>query len=337
MSDLEGRTTAATGTSRVTEVVAEPAGRDARFTRRRLIHDAVFGLAAGSALSTLGCRSGPTPTPVPDFTMAFLTDPHVFAEKGSATGLERAASHAMAQPRPPEAILAGGDLAFDILRSDKAGADAQYDLYDEAVKSVVVPIYPTVGNHDCLGVYEDSGVAPTDPLFGKKYFNQRFGLERSYYSFDHESWHFVVLDTIGIEERGYKGWVDEEQIAWLADDLASSNRPTVVVGHIPLFSNYIEWVRGTGEGIPSGVAVVNSHQVAEVLVGHPVQLVLAGHLHINEVFRYKGIEFATVGAVSGNWWDGPRDGFEEGYALLEFQDDQVTWRYVDYGWEAESA
>ena len=44
--------------------------------------------------------------------------------------------------------------------------------------------------------------------------------------------------------------------------------------------------------------------------------------------------FANVGAVSGNWWNGLRDGFEEGYVMLEFRGDQVDWRYVDYGWQA---
>ena len=190
-----------------------------------------------------------------------------------------------------------------------------------------------MGNHDMLGVYEGSGVATEDPLYGKSYFTNRFNLERPYYSFDHEGWHFVVLDTLGIEGTSYKGWVDAEQIGWLEDDLAASGKPTVVVGHIPLFSNYIEMLRGTTEPIPAGVAVVNSHEVLPVLQKHPVKLVLAGHLHINEVFRYKGIEFANVGAVSGNWWNGVRDGFEEGYGLLEFRGDDVSWRYVDYGWE----
>jgi hypothetical protein len=68
-----------------------------------------------------------------------------------------------------------------------------------------------------------------------------------------------------------------------------------------------------------------------------VKLVLAGHLHVNETFVYKGIEYSTVGAVSGNWWKGARDGFEEGYGRLEFRGDQVSWEYVDYGWDAVPA
>ena len=304
--------------------------------RRDLLRAAALG---GGMLAGVGCRPKRPPTPAPasgpDFTVAFLTDPHVFAEKGAAQGTALAVEHAMAQSRAPELAITGGDLAFDILATGKEAADAQYDLFDDALSSLGVPVHHTLGNHDCFGVFEESGVALDDPLFGKGYFVDRFGLERPYYSFDHESWHFVVLDTLGIdaENRKYRGWVDQEQLDWLADDLLSSGKPTVVVGHIPLFSNFIEWMRGTADGIPERVSVVNSHQVASVLVDQNVKLVIAGHLHINESFHYKDITFANLGAVCGNWWNGQREGFEEGYSVLEFRGDNVSWRYIDYGWE----
>jgi 3',5'-cyclic AMP phosphodiesterase CpdA len=306
------------------------------WSRRDLVR--VAGLGAAGALlprapAGAAARERATRRGKPDFTAAFLSDPHVYDQKDATRGFAQAVAHALAQKRPPELVLTGGDLAFDILETDRARADAQYALFEQGLAGVKVPVHHTLGNHDCLGVYETSGMAPGDPLYGKAYYLQRFGLEKPYHSFDHERWHFVVLDTIGIVEREYRGHVDDEQLAWLADDLAAANRPTVVIGHIPLFSNFIEWRRGTEQGIPAGVSVVNSHQVAQVLARHPVKLVLAGHLHVVESFAYKGIEFANLGAVSGNWWEGLRDGFEEGYALLEFRGDQVSWRYVDYGWE----
>lgn len=308
-------------------------------TRRDLLRLGATGAAAG-CLGSLGCASaggrGAPPSARPDFTAAFLTDPHVFEQKGAADGTARAVEHALAQRPAPELVLTGGDLAFDILETGEAEADRQYDLFDAAVRPVKVPIHYVLGNHDCFGVYEQSGVKPDHPLFGKGYFNRRYGLERAYYSFDHEGWHFVVLDTIGVVERSYRGFIDAEQIAWLDDDLAAAARPTVVIGHVPLFSNYIEWLRGTSEGIPDRLSVVNCHEVAPVLVKHGVKLVIAGHLHVNETFEYKGVRFANIGAVSGNWWDGLRDGFEEGYAVLEFRGESVDWRYVDYGWEAQA-
>lgn len=304
-------------------------------SRRELMHWMAVGALGGGSAMTWGCGQRAAPQVIPgfDFTAGFLTDPHVFPGKGAPEGSARAFRHAMAQGPKPEFILTGGDLVFDLLKVGHESAQKQLKLFDEAVAGVDVPIHHTIGNHDLFGLYEESGISPEDPLRGKAYFLDHFGLERTYYSFDHEGWHFVVLDTLGIEGSSYRGWVDAEQLAWLDDDLATAQKPTVVVGHIPLFSNYVEWNRGTSEGIPENVTVVNSHEVAKVLMKHPVKLVLAGHLHVNETFRYQGITFANVGAISGNWWNGLRDGFQEGYALLQFQGEEVTWRYVDYGWE----
>ena len=86
----------------------------------------------------------------------------------------------------------------------------------------------------------------------------------------------------------------------------------MVFTHIPLWSNFIEMMRGTEDPIPPAVSIVNAHKVAPILQKNNVKLVLAGHLHICETFTYKGVEYSTVGAVSGNWWKGAREGFEEG-------------------------
>lgn len=320
-----------------------PSNRPHSPTRRDLLRLGGLGLI-GSAAGLASCSPRPATEPSatapsvagpspPDFSVAFLTDPHVHAEQGAADGFASALGHAFSQARQPELLITGGDLAFDILATGRAEADAQYELFEGPLGSVKVPIHHTIGNHDVLGVYQQSGLSESDDGYGKAYYLERFGLERPYHSFDHEGWHFVILDTIGIVDRGYRGWVDDEQIAWLEDDLAAADRPTVVIGHIPLLSNYTEWNRGTAAGIPAGATVVNANQVLEVLLRHPVKLVLGGHLHVIESYRFKGIELANIGAVSGNWWRGLRDGFEEGYAMLDFRGDHVSWRYVDYGWE----
>ena len=309
-----------------------------RFTRREIFR---FGALGAGGLAFGACSQTPSlrrPTvPPPDFSVGFLTDSHVDGKLGSDEGFRRAVRHALDVERPPELLLMGGDQPMDILRTDVAQADAQYDLWDEAVAGVKPDVHVCLGNHDILGVSDESPLGPVDPLYGKKYFLDRFGLSSTYYSFDHEGWHFVALDSLAIEGNTYKGWIDAEQIAWLDDDLASSGKPTVIWTHVPIFSNFIEYSRGTSEGIPGGVAVVNAHEVAPVIEKHRVKLVLSGHLHINESFRYKGTEYATVGAVSGDWWRGLRNGFQEGYARLEFRGDQLSWRYLDYGWEPPAA
>ncbi len=307
------------------------------YTRRDILRLAAAGAGTLSLPAGLaGCRpSAVTPAlRTPDFSVAYLTDMHVHAGQNAQEGFARAVRSAVGEAHSPEFFIMGGDQPFDILETGLEEADVQYDLYDQAVADLQVPVHPVIGNHDILGIADASPLTPDHPKYGKTYFLERFGLDRTYYSFDHEGWHFVILDSVQIQGNTYRGWVDDEQLAWLDDDLGASGQPTVVAAHIPIFSNYIEYTRGTADPLPAGIAVVNAHEVARVLSKHDVRLVLGGHLHINETFLYKGTEYSTVGAVSGNWWRGLRDGFQEGYARLDFFGDHVEWSYIDYGWEA---
>jgi 3',5'-cyclic-AMP phosphodiesterase len=298
-------------------------------TRRDFLRTAALATAA---VAVPRARAGEAPPAgAPDFTAAFLTDIHVDEQRAAAKGLKRAVFHALAQPERPELLITGGDLVMDILAENKARADQLYDLYDAAFEGVDVPVHPCLGNHDCLGIDVESGLTPAHELYGKAYFRQRFGVE-TYRSFDHRGWHFVLLDSVQFDGRDYVARVDAAQLAWLEEDLARAAKPTVVAMHIPLLTNFWEWQHGTAEPDPAKAAVVNCHEVLAVLERHPVKLVLAGHLHINESYRYMGMELANVGAVSGGWWGGPWEGCEEGYALLDFRGEEVRWRYVDYGW-----
>ena len=301
-----------------------------RLTRREFLTFSALG-AGALALPWSGCLT--TEGKAPLFTAAFFTDMHVYLEKKAMQGWTKSLHHALSQPHTPDFLLTGGDLAMDILSKDKKRADEQYDLFFQPLQELPVPIHHTIGNHDCLGIYEDSGMSPSDPLYGREYYLKRFNMDNTYYSYDHKGWHFVHLDTIGFDDRSYRGWIDEKQLAWLEADLRSANKPTVISMHIPLLSNAPEWGQGTTKQVSKSWLVVNAHEVLQLLEKFPVKLVLAGHLHINERYWFKGIEFANVGAVSGAWWNGARDGFEEGYAWLEFHEDSVSWKYMDYGWE----
>jgi len=297
-------------------------------TRRTFLKTS--GLAtAGLALPWYAC----TPTNRPDFTVAFLTDMHVRGKHDAPLGFAKALKSAMAQPIKPDFVILGGDLVYDSLHQNQEEVDVQFDLMKTALdENVDVPVHPVLGNHDCLGVYDDSGVDPDDPLFGRKYFLDRFRFDKTYRAFDHKGWSFGLMDTVNTDNRNYKGEVDAEQILWL-DSVIERGNPTVLAGHIPFFSNYRESKDGGTNADHPKETVHNANLVTRSFEGKKVRMVLAGHLHINESWVYKGTEYANLGAVSGRWWHGPRDGCQEGYSMLEFYGDQVRWSYVDYGWE----
>ncbi len=301
-----------------------------KFSRRNFLRIAGCG-AAASLLPVTGF--GSSSKVKPDFRVAFLTDTHVDHRHNSAEGFLKCLNHAINPQSPADFIITGGDLVYDVLEKGIEDADSQHKIFFDVLNEIKIPVCHTLGNHECFGVYEDSGVKVDHPLYGKKYYLDKFGLEKTYYSFDYQNWHFVILDSIGIDGRNYKGWIDKEQLEWLDVDLATANKPTVISMHIPLFTNFNEWRSGIEKADHPKAVVGNCHEVVKVLEKYPVKLVLGGHLHINETYSFRGIEFANIGAVSGAWWKGPRAGFEEGYAMLEFKDNRVSWKYVDYGWE----
>ena len=80
--------------------------------------------------------------------------------------------------------------------------------------------------------------------------------------------------------------------------------------------------------------VENNLEIFDLFAGHNLLLVLQGHLHTEEMVRWRNTTFITGGAVSGKWWRGPWHGTREGFGVLTLRPDGVDWQYRTYGWEA---
>jgi 3',5'-cyclic AMP phosphodiesterase CpdA len=194
-----------------------------------------------------------------------------------------------------------------------------------------------IGNHEVFGLYPRSGVEESHPEYGKEMFRRRLGGGATCRSFDFGGWHFILLDTIGFTpERRYEGRVVPERLEWLARDLETveAGTPIVLCLHIPLVSVYRQTREGGLAGMPRGEAVENSHEVLALFEGHTLKLVLQGHLHVVEQNAVRETQFVTAGAVSGAWWEGPHEGFPEGFVVVDIDGDAFTWRYETYGWQA---
>jgi predicted phosphodiesterase len=80
--------------------------------------------------------------------------------------------------------------------------------------------------------------------------------------------------------------------------------------------------------------VANANEVLALFEGHNVIGVLQGHTHINENVEYKGINYITSGAISGNWWKGVRMGTPEGFTVVNIANGKMTTHYETYGFKA---
>jgi 3',5'-cyclic-AMP phosphodiesterase len=292
-----------------------------------------LALAGAAGLATALPKSASASAPE-DFTFLFITDTHLQPELNAAQGCDMAFKKA--RTIKSDFVIQGGDHVFDSLGVNKSRATSLFDLYAKTEQDLGMKIYHTVGNHDCFGVYPASGVDPTDPLYGKKMFEDRFG--KAYYSFDHKGVHFIVLDSIGITaDRGYEGRIETAQLAWLAADLKalSPATPVIVSVHIPLvtaFESYIP-VPATPPA-HHGLSVANANEVIALFDGHNVIGVFQGHTHINERVEWKGVPYITSGAVSGNWWHGTRLGTPEGFTVASIKNGKLSTRYETYGFQS---
>lgn len=270
------------------------------------------------------------------FTFIHFTDTHVQPELRAGEGLHQCIE--VMNRVGADFAIHGGDIVFDVFKTDRKRAHRLYDLYLRELKHFKAPTHHVIGNHDVFGVDPASGVARSDPQYAKRMFEEYLGEGRTYRSFDHGRWHFILLDSIDItSDRSYRGLIDYEQMEWLQEDLQKTGRerPVVIVTHIPLLTLFWQIIDNHGAPLSPHVALTNAKKVWDLIEPYNVKAVLQGHLHIIEKMEYNGTQYITSGAVCGNWWKGPRMGHPEGFAVCEVEGDNISWRYETYGWKAE--
>ena len=288
------------------------------------------------------------------FDFVFFTDTHIQPELDASHGCDMA-FRKIASLSPEFAVM-GGDHVFDAAAVAAPRADSIFSLYKSTEQLISAPIHRAIGNHDVFGIYSQSGVPATDPLYGKKMFEDRYG-RRTFYSFDHKGYHFIILDSIQVTpDRLWEARIDDDQLDWLSADLksltarsaakpappsrspakpAEKSTPIIAAVHCPMvtaFATYAQVV--SADRKYNTLTVANAPDVLDLLEGHNVLAVLQGHTHINENVPYNGAQYITSGAVCGNWWRGSRMGTPEGFTVVSLRNGSLTTRYETYGFHA---
>jgi len=185
--------------------------------------------------------------------------------------------------REHTSLVAAGDIAGCFWRGDEATARLLDDI-GGVVATLGDNVYPD-GSYgqfrQCYGRSWGRHLERTRPAVGNheyrtkdaegyfRYFGERAGPPgKGWYSYDHEGWHLIVLNTDEPLERG------TEQHDWLVDDLRShrGTRCTLAYFHHP------RWSSGKHGGKER---VVDAYQA---LYDGGADVVLAGHDHHYERF-----------------------------------------------------
>ena len=270
-----------------------------------------------------------------NFSFVFLTDIHVQPERQATEGLLKAI--AKVNQLNPDFVITGGDLIMDALDQSQGKADSLYQLYIKTALNFNMPVYNTPGNHEHFGIYKKDVINRDHPDYSDGMYKRYLG--RTHYSFNHKGWHFIVLNSVmETEDRRYRGGVSSDQLVWLENDLSAipNDMPVVVSVHIPLVTAQTMLEDGALAASNEGSVINNNLEVLNLFKGKNLKLVLQGHLHLLEDLNIGNkVHFITGGAVSANWWRGPRNEMEEGFLKINVKGDAFDWEYVDFGWEAE--
>lgn len=261
-----------------------------------------------------------------------------------------ALNHMMSLSDPPALVISGGDLPMDSADTPYERSKVCWDMFLKIWNQCVptrVPSYHTIGNHDIFGRNKaESKATGKEPYFGRRWFCDNFGYDRTYRSFNASGWHFVILDSINLLPNGdeYIPSLDAEQMEWLKGDLSANKLPTVVVSHVPILSLALLMDRDNAKFTRTDeffqLKSSRMHQDCRELEqlfreNGNVKLCLSGHIHLLDRCTYNGITYICDGAVSSNKWKGVRLQTPNGYGLIDlYSDGTFEHRYMTFGWES---
>ncbi len=156
--------------------------------------------------------------------------------------------------------------------------DRVFAQYPEQFKSM--PLFPTMGNHDYgdigyLSAASQGNNFPYFNIFSLPQNGESGGVASNtpkYYSYNYANIHFISIDTYGCPNAA-----GSAIRTWLANDLAANTqRWTIVYMHHPPYT------LGTHNS-DTELELQNVRQnIAPLLESYKVDLVLAGHSHVNE-------------------------------------------------------
>lgn len=265
------------------------------------------------------------------FRIALFTDIHARTEWDTPEALALCA--AKINEAKADLVLCGGDLITDGFQSSSATVAPRWAAYRTMRDTIASPVRHALGNHDLVAALPEDGTpASADP---RAEFRTFTGVEKTWQTFEAGGLRVFIVDSLRIGgPLKYEGFVSEEQLAWLRDELTRvpETQPIVLVTHVPLLTVFYGATEGATKPIPANRIVANNTAVLDVFAKHNLLLVLQGHLHQNELMRWRKTTFITGGAVCGKYWRGPWHGTAEGFGVVTLRGRRIDWEYVEYGW-----
>lgn len=263
-----------------------------------------------------------------NFSFVFITDVHIREDEFVLQNFRNAIRQINALT--PDFVLSGGDQVFDVMRGDVDKSKTLFELFKKESSAIQAPLYTTVGNHELFGIYKESPTDSTHHYYKYGMYEEFFG--KTYYSFDHKGWHFVVLNNLDAGAFKYHASFSDEQLKWLEDDLRKVGKetPVVMMMHVPIVSIQSQYILPEN-GISMGPQLLGKNKVMSLIQEYNVRLVLQGHLHFWEDILVLGrTRFITGGAIAGRpSWRGTDYG-PRSFIEFTIKEGEINFRNIPY-------
>jgi hypothetical protein len=219
--------------------------------------------------------------------------------------------------------VTGTDAAFGITVGDIVQDDLSlYPRHLRNVGAVGIPWWRVPGNHD-MNYQVPSDEHATETY--KRYFGP------INYSFEYGDVHFIALDNVQYKGQGesfeysgiYRGYLNEEQLAWIEEDLASvpKDKLVVIATHIPLKTYAVgdttsSWLPGT-TNLGALMDALSEYSVYSIS-GHDTSN--SWHVYLDDDNGWTGpgtLHHHVLAEVRGGSWEGPRDDRDVPAATME--------------------
>jgi len=211
--------------------------------------------------------------------------------------------------------VACGDIVFD--------KHELFEGYKARMSKLKIPSFTVPGNHDI------DRTAKTDDN-ATETFGKYFG--PNYYSFNKGEFHYVVLDDVFWFASNYMGYIDQEQLDWLNNDLSfvPKEKTVVLFMHIPPFNTAY---KRSGDKQPGIRDYVNNREALYAALKGYKSYIITGHMHESEFLKDEEIEIHVCGAACGAWWTDNvcGDGTPNGYMVYTADGNKLTWQYKATG------
>lgn len=288
----------------------------------------------------------PLPDASPTFRAYGFADTQARYETGQDMLREDLVTPLIGNPADAQFGLTVGDVVFDNL--------ALYERHKAMMALMEVPQWYLPGNHDV-------NFESPDALFANETYKSHFG--PTYYSFNHGEVHVVALNNVDyagagkeFEDGRYRGFISEQQLNWLEQDLAlvPTDKLIVIATHIPLITEADDG----RNPVATGPGTENFDRLLEILTPFSNIYGLAGHdtsnswkVEINHRHGWTGQPWIahTLAEVRGNGWTrGPadlrgvrdammEDGNPNGYYVMHFDGVELTPEFIPFPFGSDAA